>query len=448
MAALAVLHNIERRIVEALRGAGRIDEADVAGRAGISADQARRGLEWLRHKGLVNTTQHQKSSTELGPHGATALKRGLPERRLLELVLSGTVNMGDLRTKMGDEFRPAMGAARSAGWVEPDGRLLRAHGGAKLPYEELLERLGRGEQPVVGDGEVLKVLAARGLASTKISIQRTVELTPAAESLGEIHEGLDVEADAPASFPARRHPLAETMAEIREVLVSMGFSEIRGSLVQPSFWNFDALYTPQDHPAREMQDTFFLEGTGQLCASGSQVRRVSEAHRRGWNYTWKREPARRAVLRTHTTCVTVRHLDESEGDARVFSMGRVFRNEKASRKHLSEFHQVEGVVRAPGLGLRDLIGMQSQLYKRLGLGEVVFWPTFFPYTEPSLQAMVRGPNGWVEMFGMGLLRPEVLGSEGRVLAWGGGVERIAMLKTGVEDVRMFYENDLEWLRCR
>lgn len=446
---MAVLHHIERRIVEALKGAGRVDESEVAGRAGISADQARRGLEWLRHKGLVSTTQRRQTCTELGPRGADALKRGLPERRLLELVMSGTDNMGDLRAKMGDEFGPAMGAARSAGWVEPDGPRLHARGRSKLPYEDLLSRLGRGEQPGSGDGEALKALAARGLASEKTSTRRAVELAPAAESLGKIREGLDVEADAPASFPARRHPLAEAMAEIREALVSMGFSEIRGSLVQPSFWNFDALYTPQDHPAREMQDTFFLEGAGkELGASASQVRRVAEAHRRGWNYEWKREPARRAVLRTHTTCVTVRHLDESEGDARVFSMGRVFRNEKASRKHLSEFHQVEGVMRAPGLGLRDLIGMQSELYRKLGLGEVAFWPTFFPYTEPSLQAMVRGPRGWVEMFGMGLLRPEVLGSAGRVLAWGGGVERIAMLKTGVEDVRAFYENDLGWLRCR
>lgn len=446
---MAVLHPIERRIVEALRGSGAVDEGEVARLAGVSADQARRGVEWLVQKKLIDAKRTWESSAELCPRGADALERGLPERRLLDLVSSGTAGMSELREKLGAEFGPAMGAARRAGWVEPDGEVLRARGGPeKLPYEELLERIGRGEG---ARGEGMELLESRGLARERRSARRTVALSAAARSLGRVQEGMDVEADAPPAYPARRHPLSEAMAELREALVSMGFSEIRGPLVQQSFWNFDALYTPQDHPAREMQDTFFLDGEpgGRLDASARQVRRVGEAHRRGWRYEWKKSKAREAVLRTHTTCVTARHLDESEGDARVFSMGRVFRNEKASRKHLSEFHQVEGVMRAPGLGLRDLVGMQTELYRRLGLGEVAFWPTFFPYTEPSLQAMVRGPRGkWVEMFGMGVLRGEVLGSGGGVLAWGGGVERIAMLKGGVEDVRAFYENDLGWLRCR
>ena len=444
---MAVLHRIERRIVDALRGAGSMDASELAGRAGLSDDQARRGIEWLRHKGLVEVSERREKRAVLGPRGAESLERGLPERRLLELVLSGTDRMDMLRERLGAEFAPAMGAARRSGWVEPDGPRLRAHGRPDpLPYEVLLEQLGRGEN--AADPAAMAVLAARGLASEQAVSRRTLVLSGTAQGA---EEGIDVEADAPPSFPARRHPLAETMAEIREALVSMGFSEIRGALAQPSFWNFDALYTPQDHPAREMQDTFFLEGARapRTLASRSQVRRVSEAHRRGWNYEWRLAPALTTVLRTHTTCVTARHLDETDGDARVFSMGRVFRNEKASRKHLSEFHQVEGVVRAPGLGLRDLVGMQSELYRRLGLGEVAFWPTFFPYTEPSMQAMVRSPGGrWVELFGMGMLRREVLGSDGGVLAWGGGVERIAMLRSGVDDVRAFYENDLGWLRCR
>lgn len=448
---MAVLHPIERRIVEALRGSGELDEGELAGRAGVSADQARRGVEWLLQKKLIDAERMSETAAQLGPRGADALERGLPERRLLDLVVSGTTGMADLREKLGDEFGPAMGAARRAGWVEPDGPSLRARGArGKLSYEELLERIGGGGGARGADPADLELLASRGLASERVTARRTVRLSEAGASLGDLREGIDVEADAPPAYPARRHPLSEAMAEIREALVSMGFSEIRGPLVQQSFWNFDALYTPQDHPAREMQDTFFLDGasSARLDASGPQARRVREAHERGWG-PWKKPAALAPVLRTHTTCVTARHLDESEGDARVFSMGRVFRNEKASRKHLSEFHQVEGVMRAPGLGLRDLVGMQSELYRKLGLGEVSFWPTFFPYTEPSLQAMVRGPRGkWVEMFGMGVLRGEVLGSEGRVLAWGGGVERIAMLKGGVEDVRAFYENDLGWLRCR
>ena len=452
---MAVLHDIERRIVAALRGSGPAELEDLAGRAGISEDQARRGVEWLLGKKLVDVEEKTESLVRLEPRGAESYASKLPERRLLELVLSGTTDMAKVRKSLGAEFGVAMGAARRAGWISLDGQALRASGRQDvLPYEKLIRAIGTtGMAAGLADKEALRVLISRGLAAEHRKSRRAFSLSESAGGPGESAEGaIDVEADAPVAFPARRHPLAETMAEIREALVSMGFSEIRGDLAQASFWNFDALYTPQDHPAREMQDTFFLDGPGAplaSVASPGQVARVSEAHRRGWGYEWKKGPSRRTVMRTHTTCVTVRHLDESDGDVRVFSMGRVFRNEKASRKHLSEFHQVEGLVRAPGLGLRDLMGMQSELYSKLGLGEVLFWPTFFPYTEPSLQAMVRGPGGrWVELFGMGMLRRESLGSDGGVLAWGGGVERIAMLKMGVSDVRTFYENDLEWLRCR
>ena len=137
--------------------------------------------------------------------------------------------------------------------------------------------------------------------------------------------------------------------------------------------------------------------------------------------------------------------------ARFFSVGRVFRNEKLSYKHLVEFHQVEGVATDRKLSLRKLIGLQKEFYARMGITRIKFWPTFFPYTEPSLQSMVYNEKlgKWVELFGMGIFRPEVtkpLGIENPVLAWGGGLERIAMLRFGLDDVRELYSNKLSWLR--
>jgi len=158
------------------------------------------------------------------------------------------------------------------------------------------------------------------------------------------------------------------------------------------------------------------------------------------------------VLRTHTTCDTIKYLaDHKPNEARVFSLGRVFRNEKVSYKHLVEFNQVEGIVVGKNATLRDLMGIQREFYRRMGLNKVKFWPTFFPYTEPSLQSMVYNErlDKWVELFGMGIFRPEVtkpLGITKPVLAWGGGIERIAMLKYGLDDVREFYNNNLKWLR--
>jgi phenylalanyl-tRNA synthetase alpha chain len=264
---------------------------------------------------------------------------------------------------------------------------------------------------------------------------------------------LDVEAPAPAVYPGRRHPLVDIIEEVKEIFVGLGFSEIDGPMVQSGFWNFDALFTPQDHPAREMQDTFYISGQRQaIPATSDQKRKVADVHKKGWSSRWDVKEAERTVLRTHTTPVTLKHLATIKPEiGRYFSVGRVFRNEKVSYKHLVEFHQVEGVATAPRASLRDLMGLQKEFYAKMGIKKVKFWPTFFPYTEPSLQSMVYNEKleKWVELFGMGIFRPEVtepLGIRNPVLAWGGGLERIAMLRFGLNDVRELYGNRLAWLR--
>ena len=300
-----------------------------------------------------------------------------------------------------------------------------------------------------------------------ITKQQAISLTDSAMSL-ELDEpqtvgaslsirygisAIDVTADVKKTFVARTHPLKDTINEIREIFVALGFTEIVGNMTQSSFWNFDALFTPQDHPARELQDTFYIDGMStDPAASELQIQNVAKSHKDNWKYDWDIAQARRMVLRTHTTCLTIRHLAENKPDtARVFSLGRVFRNEKPSYKHLVEFNQVEGVVTGSDVTLRDLMGIQREFYRRIGLEKIKFWPTFFPYTEPSLQTMVYNKElgKWVELFGMGIFRPEVtkpLGIPNPVLAWGGGIERIAMLKYMIDDVREFYANDLKWLR--
>ena len=264
---------------------------------------------------------------------------------------------------------------------------------------------------------------------------------------------IDVEADVSSVYPARTHPLKDTIDEIREIFVKLGFSEIQGNLAQSSFWNFDALFTPQDHPARELQDTFYIENLkSKKSANPTQIKQVSKSHSQNWRYDWELSESQKMVLRTHTTCVTIRYLaDKKPDEARIFSLGRVFRNEKVSYKHLVEFNQIEGIVIGNNTTLRDLMGIQKEFYRQLGLTKIKFWPTFFPYTEPSLQTMVYNEKlgKWVELFGMGIFRPEVtrpLGITKPVLAWGGGIERIAMLKYDLDDVREFYNNDLKWLR--
>ncbi|HEY6882835.1 MAG TPA: phenylalanine--tRNA ligase subunit alpha, partial [Nitrososphaeraceae archaeon] len=264
---------------------------------------------------------------------------------------------------------------------------------------------------------------------------------------------IDVVSPTPVLYPGRQHPLVDIIEEVKEIFVSLGFTEVDGSLIQSSFWNFDALFIPQDHPAREMQDTFYISGIKQNnFATSNQIQRVADIQKEGWRYDWNVEEAKRMVLRTHTTSVTIRYLaDNKPESARIFSIGRVFRNEKISYKHLVEFNQVEGILTTRDATLRDLMGLQSEFYAKLGIKKIKFWPTFFPYTEPSLQSMIYNDDldRWVEMGGMGIFRPEVtqpLGIGNPVLAWGVGIERIAMMRFGLGDVRDLYDNNLRWLR--
>jgi phenylalanyl-tRNA synthetase alpha chain len=365
----------------------------------------------------------------------------------------------DLQKQLGSVFGPAMGLAKKNNWVESkENELSLKTYPSNIPGEKTLKQIGKSsvsKQDI--DKEDLQSLMQRPEFIIENLIKtKQISLTKKAQSLdiSDSDSGaIDVEAKVPEVFVARTHPLKDTIDEIREIFVTLGFTEIFGNLAQPSFWNFDALFTPQDHPARELQDTFYLDGvSSKKIGTPDQIRKVSESHKKGWRYYWDINEARKMVLRTHTTCVTIKHLAENKSDeARVFSLGRVFRNEKVSYKHLVEFNQIEGVVVGSNANLRNLMGIQREFYRRIGITKIKFWPTFFPYTEPSLQTMVYNERlgKWVELFGMGIFRPEVtkpLGITKPVLAWGGGIERIAMLKYGLDDVREFYNNNLNWLR--
>ncbi|KRO31682.1 MAG: phenylalanine--tRNA ligase subunit alpha, partial [Nitrosopumilus sp. BACL13 MAG-120910-bin56] len=326
-----------------------------------------------------------------------------------------------------------------------------------LPGEKTLQQIGSGNlsKDQIDKIDLTELLKRPDFIIENIMTSKKISLTDSAKSMdvSNTSGAIDVEANVPELFVARRHPLKDTIDEIREIFVTLGFSEIFGNMTQSSFWNFDALFTPQDHPARELQDTFFLDGvSAKKIGTVEQIRKVSDSHKKNWRYQWDINEARKMVLRTHTTCVTIKHLAEKKPDeARIFSLGRVFRNEKVSYKHLVEFNQIEGIVVGKDANLRNLMGIQREFYKRIGITKIKFWPTFFPYTEPSLQTMVYNEKlgKWIELFGMGIFRPEVtkpLGITKPVLAWGGGIERIAMLKYGLTDVREFYNNDLGWLR--
>jgi len=460
-----VLHDIEKQIVKALQSEPNLTEEQLVQKTKLSMDQIRRGVEWLRQKKLADVGETIKISSSLGKNGLDSLKNGLPERRLVNLVKDGPKTFDEIRSSLqGPDFNAAIANAKKNDWIsiekmETGSKISLKQEPVQTPEELMISTIG---EKTISSNPLSMFPALKPLMERPDFIikheekTKTVSLSEPGKKidLEKLDSGaIDVEAEVPHVHAARIHPLKDTINEIRETFVHLGFSEILGNLSQSSFWNFDALFTPQDHPARELQDTFYLKDlNAKQLATPAQIKNVSNAHKKGWRYYWDIQEARKMVLRTHTTCVTIKHLaDKKPDEARIFSLGRVFRNEKLSFKHLAEFNQVEGVVVGKHITLRDLMGIQKEFYRKIGLTKVKFWPTFFPYTEPSLQSMVYNEKlgKWIELFGMGIFRPEVtkpLGITKPVLAWGGGIERIAMLKFGLDDVREFYNNNLSWLR--
>lgn len=456
-------HWIEQKIVSYMKGAGELTIPDIAESAGLGEDQARRGIQWLIDKGVVRASP-QKYAIKLGEAGMPAHKEGLPERRLLDMLRDGS-DPDRIYVAMGKEMGPAVGVCARNGWIRMDGRqpVLVSYP-SQTPGESILEKLVRGDTVQSEDPDVayfkgrpgyVHVVRKEPSYSIMDAFMRDVKqrMTDLVASTTDEQNTMNLEAPTADAYIARTHPLYDTISEVREAFISLGFDEVVGNMVQSSFWNFDALFTPQDHPAREMQDTFFVDDTGmEIESSGDTIEAVARTHKECWGGGWDMGRAAEPVLRTHNTCVTIRHLAENDPeDARVFSLGRVFRNEKPSYKHLAEFNQAEGVVIGEGVSLRDLMGIQREFYTMMGMKRVKFWPTYFPYTEPSLQSMVYNDTlgKWIELFGMGIFRPEVtkpLGISRPVLAWGGGIERMAMIKYGLDDVRTLYRNKVGWLR--
>ncbi|RLI70876.1 phenylalanine--tRNA ligase subunit alpha, partial [Archaeoglobales archaeon] len=257
-------------------------------------------------------------------------------------------------------------------------------------------------------------------------------------------------------FTAKIHPYERIIRECRKIFLEMGFVEIKGNYVQTSFWNFDALFQPQDHPARDMQDTFYLD----KCAGLNEdlVEKVRQTHENGWitgstgwGGRWDVNKAKQLVLRTHTTTITIHYLANNPNPpVKAFCIDRVYRREAIDATHLPEFDQLEGVVLDKGVGFKHLLGLLREFFLKMGFEDVRFRPGYFPYTEPSVEPEVYVEDlGWVELGGAGVFRKEVVEPfeiKGNVLAWGLGIGRLAMLRLGMKDLRRLYLPDIGWLR--
>jgi phenylalanyl-tRNA synthetase alpha chain len=320
---------------------------------------------------------------------------------------------------------------------------------------------------MVSQQSVTVAITSKGimaLDASKTQQDMIQDITPRLLNSGEWknREFLPYNLQAPISplYPGKKHPYIEFIDRVRRILIGLGFQEATGPLVELEFWNNDALFMPQDHVAREVHDSYQIknpEGPGTLL-NKTIAKQVAKTHEdgwktgsTGWRYKYSFDVARQLVMRSQTTAVSVRFLSEHrKAPLRMFSIDRNFRPEKFDATHSAEFNQCEGIIGGEGLTLRDLMGYLRAIAEGVGIKELKFKPGFFPFTEPSIEGFIHIPGlGWKEALPGGIFRPEVtlpLGVDFPVLAWGIGIDRLAMAALGINDIRELVTRDLGWLR--
>jgi phenylalanyl-tRNA synthetase alpha chain len=306
----------------------------------------------------------------------------------------------------------------------------------------------------------------KAASEAKVAPQEITQLTSELIITGKWHtsklQKYNIEAPVAKTWPGKKHPYLQFLDEVREKLVNLGFQEMTGTAVETSFFNFDTLYVPQDHPAREASDIYYTKEPqfGDISGHAAAVEHVGETHENGWKtgstgweYKYSLLTAQRLILRGHGTCLSARTLESKsfQVPSKHFSIARVYRPEITDKTHLSEFNQVEGIIIDENLTLKDLLGVLGKFATEIaGADKVRFKPDYFPFTEPSVElSAFKEGYGWVEFGGSGIFRPEVtlpLGVKVPVIAWGLGVDRLFMMRAGIEDIRMIFSQDLDWLR--
>ncbi|MBQ7881495.1 MAG: phenylalanine--tRNA ligase subunit alpha [Treponema sp.] len=308
--------------------------------------------------------------------------------------------------------------------------------------------------------EVVEALKKSGITGNEIG-----EVTPKMLASGEwkngTFRGYNITIPPARIIPGRTNPYVQFLEHVKDKLCSIGFQEFDGPLVETEFWNGDALFMPQFHAARDIHDVYRIKNpTHAKKIEDPWLSNVAATHKnggntgsRGWNYEFDHEFTRRLVLRSQGTVLSAHQLHKAEIPGKYFGIARCFRYDKVDATHLSDFYQTEGIVLGEDVNLRTLLGFLEMFAKEIaGATEVKYVPGYFPFTEPSVEVHIKHPVlGWFELGGAGIFRPEVTKSMGvdvPVLAWGMGIDRMALMALGLNDLRELFSEDIEEVRLR
>ncbi|KAJ5212243.1 Phenylalanine--tRNA ligase alpha subunit [Penicillium cinerascens] len=449
-------------------------------------------LDRLASRLMVEYETKEKDIIVLTSEGEAIVANGSHEARVFNAVVKALdgLKITDLPGIVGkDSAKVGQGNAFKRGWIKKDNDLLRA-AKESIVDETREQLLGVQKTKSLDDSKALADLKRRKLISMSKEFAFVISKGPKyAREIAKEETDLTAEMIAngswkttqfkPYNFNAKGaptpagalHPLNKVRQEFRHIFFEMGFEEMpTNRYVETGFWNFDALFVPQQHPARDLQDTFYIAdpltadppredppNDPHLSKADKPLDykqywdNVHDVHEKGkfgsigYRYPWNPDESLRLVLRTHTTSISAYMLHKLAANprpARFFSIDRVFRNEAVDATHLAEFHQIEGVIADFGLTLGGLIGFMEVFFSKMGIHQLRFKPAYNPYTEPSMEIFGyhEGLGKWVEIGNSGMFRPEMLESMGipkdmRVYGWGLSLERPTMIKYAVSNIR-------------
>ena len=491
----------EARVLKTLADSGGKSTLEgLAKKSGLADSAVARAVLNLSQNQLVKEKVEKRTELSLTDEGRTFARVGLPERIILlevknrggRLSLKEALQYSKLAEKYGS-IATGWISRKKWGTVEKSGSDLVIVARSEAPVdddEEVLARLKKDvlileELPSILKEAALR-LTKRNLVESRVKNDREVEITEAGRNIGTTARSqpdvssltgdmivsgewekvklrsYNVSSAVPRTFPGKYHPYLRFLRIVKRKLVALGFREAVGPLVETAFINCDCLYMPQDHPAREIHDLYYLKDPSRASLEeyDSLVDRVAQTHENGWKtgstgwrYKFSRDEASKLILRSHGTALSVRTMlsKDLQIPGKYFAIARCFRPDMLDKTHLTEFNQAEGIVLDSSLNLRNLLGILEMFAKEVaGADKVRFKPDYFPFTEPSVELQAyREGFGWMEFGGSGIFRPEVtepLGVKVPVLAWGLGIDRLYMMSRKIQDIRQLFTSDLEWIR--
>lgn len=496
------LHPLERKILPLIETHSELGTLLV--HAQLKEVEVTRAIQWLSGKKLIEIKEVASELISLDKNGQLYAKTGLPERVFLN-ALNREMSLKDVE-KQSKLSKEEVGVC--IGLLKKKNAIAITKKGADLYVtltdtgrsilkkdmleEQFLKRAFPIEKKLLNPQELFacsELIKRKQIIKSEIKKIRGLTLTPLGkevlnllgssinqdviESLsqdiiksrswqGKDFRTYDLSSPLPRMSYGKKHFENESIEYVKKIWLELGFEEMSGTMVQTAFWDLDSLFVPQDHPAREMQDTFYLKNPATGKIPEDLKKKVKTVHETGadtgssgWGGAWDEEKAKQLMLRTHTTVLsaqTISRLKREDLPAKFFTVGKVFRNETPDWKHLFEFYQVEGIVVDPHATLADLKGYLQEFFLKMGYDKIKMRPGHFPYTEPSIEIEVydKTKGQWVELGGAGIFRPEVtktlMGFECPVLAWGLGLGRVAVPYYGITDLRDFNRNDIKQLR--